>query len=362
MLVPDSYVSALCKEIDYRLPLHGVKEIGTVYVGGGTPSLLTKNQFETLFAKIKNTGLLKTDAEITVEVNPDDVSSELLKTLEGCGVNRISCGIQSMNDAALKKACRRADASVNQKALSLFKQEWKGELSLDLISGLPGDDETSLQKSLDLITAVNPSHISLYSLTIEVNTPFGKQLESGELAYDFDKADDLWLYGRDYLEKQGYEWYEVSNFCMPGKACRHNLCYWTHGDYLGIGSGATGTVYGADGQGLRWTNSNKIEKYIDFWKEFSPSSEATPPQVSESIDRETSQFEFFMMGLRKLEGICEEDYAKLFDQPLPESFLEVFSRYEQKGLCEKRTADNRTYYAMSRAGMLFLNRFLEELC
>ena len=371
--VPDEYIKALCNELAFRIKSFNVTELSTIYIGGGTPSLLTGSQLETLFSKIRSLVKLDHNAEITVEINPDDVSEALLASLESCGVNRLSCGIQTMNDAALKKACRRADRENNLKALGLLERHWKAQLSLDLISGLPLDDEKNLLQSLEEVCSVNPCHISLYSLTIEEGTPFGMQLESGLLSYDFDKADKLWLAGRDYLEKKGYEWYEVSNFCRPGKECLHNLGYWNHKSYLGCGSGACGTVYNEDGSGERWTNSCNIKEYIDVWEQSnfrwlsSPSKTdvskpqiylSTLPQTSEHIDLVTSQFEFFMMGLRKVSGVSEEEYKKIFGQAFPEHFNYLFEKWEAKKLCLRR-GDGRL--AMSREGMLFLNRFLEEL-
>lgn len=357
--IPDDYIDALCKEIAYRVAELKIQELKTIYIGGGTPSLLSKLQFQKIFSTIKSLVIIADDSEITVEVNPDDVSTELLECLRQCGVNRLSCGLQSMNDAALKRACRRADLSTNRKALSLIKDEWKGEVSFDLISGLPGDDEKSLLTGLEEVAAYNPSHISLYSLTIEEKTPFGRQLDAGLLDYDFDYADKLWLSGRDFLESKGYKWYEVSNFCREGKECAHNLVYWTHGAYAGCGAAACGTAYNEDGSGVRWTNTTDAKKYIDFWVQ-RPAD--MPPQTFESIDKETSQFEFFMMGLRKLKGIRASDYKTIFDQELPEKFLQLFSEWEKKGLCVKRAdVGGDTVYAMSREGMLFLNRFNMEL-
>ena len=365
--VPDNYVSSLCNEIKFRIKQNQVTELKTIYVGGGTPSLLSKNQFEKIFNTIKSSVKLALQCEITVEVNPDDVTKDLLEALEECGVNRISCGIQTMNDAALKKACRRADVSTNRNALKLLHENWKGDVSVDLISGLPGDDEKSLFASLNEISEINPSHISLYSLTIEDETAFGKQLNSGALKYDFDKADNLWLFGRDFLEAHGYKWYEVSNFCREGKECLHNLAYWTHADYLGCGSGGTGTVYNENGEGLRWTNTQNISDYIEFWDKPSLTDyeKLQKVQNQETIDLETSEFEFFMMGLRKIRGFNSSEYEKVFGKVLPEKFVSLFNSWEQKGLCEKRLSENGAWdvqYCMSRKGMLFLNRFLEELC
>ena len=365
----DDYISALCNEISFRIKNKTVSELQTIYIGGGTPSLLSKNQFQKIFSHIRSLVKLGADAEITVEVNPDDVSKDLLDALAEGGVNRISCGIQSMNDKALKRACRRADEAVNFKALSLLKEFWQGDVSVDLISGLPEDDERGVVRSLKTVCEINPAHISLYSLTIEEETPFGKQLESGVLNYDFDVADKLWLMGRDYLEKAGYKWYEVSNFCKPGKECRHNLAYWTHKGYLGCGSGGTGTVYSEDGSGARWTNTQKIEDYIDFWKGLSDfeslnNFDLKKVQVEETIDLQTSEFEFFMMSLRKLSGFYESEYIQIFGKNIPETIIKRFEEWQKKGLCEiKKVSDrnNDIQYSMTREGMLFLNRFLEEL-
>lgn len=347
--VPDSYIDALCRELSYRFNEFSVKSLSTIYIGGGTPSLLKASQFKKLFEHIRSSVKVNEECEITVEVNPDDVNEGLLKTLEVCGINRISCGIQSLNDKALKRACRRADSETNLQALDCFRNYWKGQLSLDLISGLPEESQESLLQGLETVCREKPAHISLYSLTIEEKTPFGRQLEEGKLTYDFDAADRLWLSGRDFLEKQGYQWYEVSNFCLPGKECLHNLGYWNHKNYLGCGSGACGSIYKEDGSGLRWTNTTDIDEYI---------KQSKAPQTSELIDLETSQFEFFMMGLRKHKGVSEEEYKKLFGQAFPETFIYLFNKWKERGLCILRQ-DGR--YAMSREGMLFLNRFLEEL-
>ena len=375
--VPDDYITALCTEISYRLKMYKISVLNTIYIGGGTPSLLKENQFQKLFSHIKSIVNLASDAEITVEVNPDDVNDALLETFFFCGVNRISCGIQSMNDSALKTVCRRADSTANKKALLLLKNLWKGDISVDLISGLPGDDEASLGKSLEEVYKINPSHISLYSLTIEDETPFGKKLSSGQLSYDFDKADKLWLSGLNFLEAHGYKWYEVSNFCKEGKECRHNLTYWTHSDYLGCGSGATGTVYNKDGSALRWTNITDIEKYISFWSGFESvdttfyaddkkisAMDLSKVQTEEDIEVSVSEFEFFMMELRKTSGFDEAEFIKIFNRQLPDKFLYLFEKWEKNGLCVRQKKEDGcgVKYCMSREGMLFLNRFLEELC
>ena len=362
--VPDNYIKALCNETQR---LSGAL-VDTVYIGGGTPSLLRPDQIAKLFDSLKKACKLTGNAEITFEVNPDDVKVELLEALEAAGVNRISCGLQSMNDKALKFAGRRADSSANCNALELFKKNWKKELSLDFICGLPQETEKSFIEGLKEAISYSPSHISMYSLTVEDETPFGKDFAAGKYDYDYDFADQLWLKGRDLLIKNKYLQYEVSNFSLNGAECRHNLTYWNHKDYFGLGSGATGTLYEEGGQGLRQTNTFDIEKYVKFWTEKADSNTAidiNDIQLSEKIDIETSEFEFFMMGLRKMQGISNLEYQTLFNKTLPEKFLILFEKWQQKGLCTKSESviksGREVRYALNSQGILFLNSFLLEL-
>lgn len=372
--VSDSYIHSLLNEIRYRLLNYKADVIDTIYVGGGTPSLLKTNQIKDLFDSINSFCKFADNAEISFEVNPDDVTVDLLAALEAAGVNRISCGIQSMNDEVLRYAGRRATSKINANALNLLKKHWNKQLSLDLISALPFETKESFKNSLDAVIEANPQHISLYSLTIEENTSFGKALSSGKLDYDFENADEMWLFGRDYLENNGFLQYEVSNFSKKGYQCRHNLTYWNHKDYLGAGSGATGTVYNFDGTGIRWTNSSDIEKYIKFWNK-NNFIESEIPQNKEIIDKKTSEFEFFMMSLRKTSGFLDSDFQKCFNHELPKNFISVFNSWEKKGfaekVCECSCCDNNAFfdsknsecvrYFLNQNGLLFLNSFLEEL-
>lgn len=361
--VPDTYVEALCNEI---FSISGVS-VNTIYFGGGTPSLLNTKQINKIFDAINKACKLKADVEITFEVNPDDVSEELILALEAAGVNRISCGIQSMTEKVLQYAGRRASAAVNQTALNLLQSLWHKKLSLDLICALPYETKESFTQTLNRVINAKPDHISMYSLTIEEKTPFGIALEKGSLSYDFEDADAMWLYARDYLESHGYPQYEVSNFARENNRCRHNLVYWNHGDYLGLGSGATGTVYNKDGSGLRTTNTSDIKNYIAFWtnaQQLKGKLEydfSRAPRTSENIDRPTSEFEFFMMTLRKTDGFWESNFINCFNEKLPENFLKVFSRWEKKGLAKRIFSSGDCRFCLTREGLLFLNSFLSEL-
>lgn len=357
--VPQEYVEALCNEIKYRKKQFNVSVLKTVYIGGGTPSLLTETQLSEICNVLFEGVVLSSDFEFTVEVNPDDVSEQLLLMFEKNKINRISCGIQSLNDECLRFSGRRASLKENLKALEIFRKFWKKDLSLDLICGLPGETEESFLEGLKKICSYSPSHISMYSLTIEENTVFGKLWEKGELHYDFDKADELWLEGRKFLMESEYTHYEVSNFCKTGKECRHNLVYWNHQDYIGTGSGGTGTVYFDNGTGDRWTNVNNLTEYINFWKNSIFSD--VLPQTGEKIDLDTSKFEFFMMGLRKISGISEKQYEELFGEKIPEKIKDCFCKWQKYDRAKITKYEEDTVFTLGKDGVLFLNAFLEEI-
>lgn len=354
--ISDDYVNALCNEIQYRIEQYHIDHLKTVYIGGGTPSLLSYTQLQVLIGAIKKNVSLDS-AEITIELNPDDITEELLTNLYSLGINRISCGIQSMNDNALKYAGRRADRETNVMALNILKK-WKGTLSLDLICGLPQESKESFLEGLKEVIDAGPDHISLYSLTIEEETPFGQALESGALDYDFDESDNLWLKGKSLLVNNGYFQYEVSNFCRKGFECSHNLSYWNHSNYLGCGSGGTGTVYNDDGSGFRWTNTTDIKKYVEFWNK--PGSNNIP-QIMENVSVEDSCFEFFMMGMRKIAGINTWDFERKFQKKVPEKFIELAYKWAEKKLCLITETSRGLNITLGEKGILFLNKFLESL-
>lgn len=361
-LIPHEYLAALINELKYKVKKYNIKEIETVYIGGGTPSLLTIKQLDFLITSIQKLIKFKTGYEFTIEMNPDDITEELLVYLNSSIINRISCGIQSLNDSVLKYVNRRAGERENIKALDLFKKIWKKSLSLDLISALPFEKTPDFLKNLSKICDYNPDHISLYSLTIEDETPLGKKLNNGDFEYDFDFADDMWLKGKNLLKEKGYFQYEVSNFAKKGFECKHNLTYWNHNGYLGIGAGATGSIYNDDGSAIRYTNKKNINLYMDFWnkKNIDFEHSATVFEVEE-IDVETSKFEYFMMGLRKRSGICKEDFEQTFGCDFPKNVEQLINTWKEKDLCTISGNKNQTFYALSETGLLFLNKFLEEI-
>jgi len=356
--IPDSYVQALSNEINFTLK-NKEEKLKSIYVGGGTPSLLSREQIDFLFSFLLSY-IDPLNTEITFEVNPEDVNEELLECLWQNGVNRISCGIQSMNQESLDFVKRRGNLNKNKEVIALLKSKWPGEISLDFISGLPYENEKSLIEGLAAAVKIKAGHISMYSLVVEEETPLGKEIENGHVTYDFDYSDKLWLLGRDFLESNGYKQYEISNFSLPGKESIHNSAYWSHQSYFGCGSGATGTIYNSDGTAFRYTNSKSLDKYIKFWTEKKIDS-LNLPCDKEHVSFEDSSFEFFMMGLRRLCGVSEKVYENFFKSAIPDKVLSLFYDWKKKGLAKIEGEAGNRVFALNSKGILFLNKFLEEI-
>lgn len=357
--IPDEYVDALLQELDVRIKLYNVHKFSTVYIGGGTPSLLKPIQLEKIMKKVLSLGI---PSEITMEVNPEDVTEELLVTMNDLGINRISCGIQSLNDEVLRCVKRRGCVENIFDKIELIKKTWNGIFSVDIISALPNQSKSDFLDGLKKIVSFEPEHISMYALTIEESTPLGKKLQKGQLSYDFEAADEMWIAGRDFLINSGYVHYEVSNFAKDGFACEHNMAYWKLKNYIGIGAGAVGTIY--SDRTVRWSNSTKLDSYISFWnKNLSDIKidELCNIQSVENIDFNIQVFEYFMMGLRTSYGICKEEFEARFNIPIPEKFIKIFNEWEQKQMCQKKISFNKTYYSLNSSGLLLLNEFLTEL-
>ena len=399
--IDDEYIDAVLNEAACTASLWDIDSWKTIYVGGGTPSLLSEKQIDRLFS-----GLLKMSRkaplEVTMEVNPSDVTESLLDAASASGVTRISCGIQSFSDASLCRVRRRSRASDVYRALSLFEKNRPHALSVDMIARLPEETDASFASGLKTLLSYAPDHISLYSLTVEEGTPLCSEIESGKILHDIDVSDALWISGRDFLCGAGYEQYEVSNFCRRGCECLHNLAYWNLESYAGIGAGATGTFYRKD-VSARFTNTRDIEAYTRFWKskkidaddlrsriflsddfrtahlraerEHRDEKRMTQgdavqayterrfgeiPFSVEYIDKKTEAFEFFMMGLRMTRGICRETYEARFGA-FPEKAEALFTAWEGRGLALRRKKNGRRFYALTKEGLLFLNEFLEAL-
>ena len=238
--VPDGYVDALLSEIRFHRECMHTGPLETVYFGGGTPGLLSFRQLERIMAQILPQCV--SGAEITLEVNPENVTAELLRCAAGSGINRFSVGIQSLDDRVLRAVNRNATAAVSLGALELLAASGM-VFSADMIAGLPEQRDRDFVQGLQRIMSFRPSHVSLYALTVAEHTPLAQQIRRGSVRHSDARIDRQWITGRNMLEAGGYLQYEVSNFALPGKESRHNSVYWQQKPYTGAGAGASGTWY-----------------------------------------------------------------------------------------------------------------------
>ncbi len=264
--VPAEYVKAVSRQIEHLAKAFCVEEWKSVYIGGGTPSLLSAEDLRFLCKTIKAAAPLAANCEWTIEMNPGTISRELLEAADACGITRLSVGIQCKNQKVLDAIGRRASVSQIEEAARLIKNFWPHEWSADLIAGLPFQTKEDIARDIDFIERNGANHISFYSLTLEEGTPLKGAIDAGKIPYDEEDAEELWLDGRDLLEKRGFLQYEVSNFAKPGFESKHNAAYWAQESYLGAGAGAAGTIYG-NPTGFRYTNVLDAAEYIKFWNE-----------------------------------------------------------------------------------------------
>lgn len=375
----DDYVNSLCNEIFFYSQKAECKELKTIYIGGGTPSLLSIPQLQKLFNKLESCfAFSDKDFEATIELNPDDVNDELIFFLENSFINRLSLGIQSLNHNTLSLMNRRASRENSLKALKIISEKFTGRFSLDLIAGFPGEDEKILVDNINQVLSFNPEHISLYSLCVEEGTCLYNQISQGKLDFDQELSDECWIKGKDYLEEKGFVQYEISNFSKSEKSQSfHNLNYWHLNNYLGFGSGAAGSLFFSDSS-VRYTNTSDIGKYIQFWS-LSQNRIADLklncfndwktflnliPADFEEISKEVEEYEFLMMNFRLAAGVSEKEYNLRFCKNLENRLNEnsdLFSDWMKDGKAEIILHNGDRFFRLTENGLLYLNCFLEKL-
>ena len=360
----EEYVRSVLNEIRFYVKKYSVSRWKTVYIGGGTPSQLGAKLLFELVSGIKSAVSDKTADEFTVEMNPEDLAEDILDSAQKAGVDRISTGIQALDQKALDSVNRHCPLQTAISSLELLQKKWKKKLSVDFIASLPGQTYSSFKKQFETVfNFKNIDHISLYSLTLEENTPLYKKIESGKIKWSQQKTDRMWILGRKILKENGFIQYEVSNFARTGAESLHNKVYWHLENYIGCGSGACGSVYGEVSE--RWTNTCSIKNYENFWLDFNPESEI-PESIRqvEKIDLQTQEFEWIMMGFRLLEGVCSEEFKKRFGKSLEERIGVkdgLFFEWSKKHLARSYKKDGKTFYALNERGLMLLNLFLESL-
>lgn len=294
-----AYVKSLCGELLLKRDLAGT--LKTVYIGGGTPSLLPDECITQLLNCLRSGFDLSPLAEITAEANPGTLHERGINAMLSLGVNRLSIGIQSFNNAELKTIGRIHTAEDALRSIDLAKKAGVRNCSIDLIYGIPGQTMESWRDTVSLAIDQAPSHISAYELTPEEHTPLFALIKSGEIEMsDEELILEMYDHAIDYLDAHGYEHYEISNFARRGSRCIHNLNYWDRGEYIGLGAGAHSFVGGSRSENVR-----DIHDYI-----LRVDQGVVPETQSMRITAPEALKEFLFLGLRKTEGISIEQAEK----------------------------------------------------
>jgi len=324
------YVSAMVQEIQSYQELSGEYEVQTIFLGGGTPSLLTPEQIEQIFNAIYHTFSVNENAEITMEMNPGTVDIEKLHAMKAAGVNRLSIGLQSAQNEELKMLGRIHTFEEFLETWKLIEQAGFKNRNIDLMSALPGQTIESYKDTLSKVLALEPEHISAYSLILEEGTVFYDWYEKGKLdrgAWKLPSEEEEYAMGEltiQRLAEAGMHRYEISNYAKPGKECRHNLGYWDRVEYLGIGAGSSSLI-----KGERFDHIRDRKAYIEKIRN----------GESILIDREIlsveSQMEEFMyLGLRKIEGVSRTDFQNYFGKNVDDVYGEILDKLEEEQLLE----------------------------
>ncbi len=335
----EKYLAALAQDLEASLPLIRGRQVSTVFIGGGTPSLFSGDAIKKLLEQVKSRVLLTPDVEITLEANPGTFDAGKIRAYREAGVNRLSIGIQSFNQKHLDVLGRIHDADQAKRAIEMA-QEHFDNINLDLMYALPHQTKDDLDADLTMAMSYEPTHLSLYQLTIEQNTFFA--FNPPDLP-DEDTVADM----QDMIEMAtsvaGYEHYEVSAYAKPGKQCRHNINYWLFGDYLGIGAGAHSKIT-FEGEVIRQTRFDQPPMYMNAAGKGNAVDEAF------TLSREDLGFEFMLNALRLTKGFYPERYEERTGLSL-ETIKPYLKQAEKRGLLYR----DPTIIRPTEKGMLFLN-------
>ncbi len=317
--------------------------IDSIFIGGGTPSILSPRSFEKIVSVIRKTFEITSDAEFTLEANPGTVSLEKISVFKSCGVNRISLGLQSIHENELKILGRIHTYDEFLEAYDMVKKHLTDNINIDLMYGIPEQSISSFKKTLQTVIALSPAHISCYGLIVEEGTAFFRKRNSLNFPSE-DEECDMYDMAHAMLSAKGYEHYEISNYALYGKRCRHNLKYWRDEEYIGLGLSAHSYYLGK-----RYSATEKIDEYFDDF--------GTKYRKEERETIGKDPFEYAMLALRLSDGFSLSEYKKLFNMDFTEGKNELLKIYSEKGLI--KIENNRIY--LTHKGFYVSNSIMAEL-
>ena len=325
----DRYVQALLMEIErYQGTETADRKIKTLYIGGGTPSILSVDQLDCIMQKIKYTFNFCDDIEASMEMNPGTASKEKCRALYQMGINRLSIGLQSTNDMELKTLGRIHSYEDFINTYTWCREAGFQNINVDLMAALPYQTVESYTTELRKIIRLAPEHISAYSLILEEGTPFYQKYNSG--CYPLPDEEQERLMYREteqILAQAGYERYEISNYAKKGYACRHNLVYWQGGDYLGLGLGSSSYM-----DGVRFHNTTDFNTYVN---------QGAYVEDREELSAQAKMEEFMFLGLRVMAGVSGTEFEKRFGKTMEDVYGDVLRKHEEEGLLQIERKEDR---------------------
>ncbi|MGI6095845.1 MAG: radical SAM family heme chaperone HemW [Lachnospiraceae bacterium] len=343
----EMYVQALVKEIQSYKEMAENYRVPTVFLGGGTPSILASEQTARIMEALHEVFSIEQDAEITTEANPGTVDKEKLCTYRSCGMNRISFGLQSAEEADLKMLGRIHSWETFLESYEMARNTGFSNMNVDLISAIPGQSAEAWRKNLEKVTALEPEHISAYSLIVEEGTPFYEMQEKGVLSLP-DEEEERQMYEDTgtMLQEAGYQQYEISNYAKPGMECRHNCSYWKRKNYLGLGLGSASLL-----ENRRFHNTRDWTVYME-----NSGHPVRMREEEEVLSVQEQMEEFMFLGLRMTDGISGSRFYQLYGKTVEEVYGPVIDKYETMGFLGR--AGDRIF--LSRAGISVSNVILSE--
>jgi oxygen-independent coproporphyrinogen-3 oxidase len=349
------YLDAL--EQEFRQSWDPDWEIATLYIGGGTPTLLPPKVLAAFVQTLKRTAPIRSGAEITIEANPGTVNAEGLAQLLAAGINRLSLGAQSSNDRLLRVLGRMHTAAEVEATVAAARREGFTNISLDLIYGLPGESLADWEQTLQWATALQPDHLSCYGLQVEAGTPLYRMVENGKVHLpEEEESSAMFLTNTQFLSAAGYQQYEISNFARLSSTdqdhnvdyrCRHNLIYWESGDYLGLGLAACSTV-----AERRWMNVDTLTAYYQAL-----AGGAVPTAEVEKLSRRQRMAEMLMLGFRLRSGPDPEAFRARWGMTIGEVLGDRVEPLLAGGFLQKAAGG----YRLTSRGMLVSNTVLTQL-
>ena len=336
----EAYADRLIGEIKEKRDPDTV--VATLYIGGGTPSLLPPRLMERILEELRSTFFFLPEAECSCECNPGTVTEDFLRVLKKGGVNRLSFGAQARQERLLCLLGRIHTWEQVEESVAMAHAQGFSNLNLDLMLGLPFQTMADVEETLQAALALSPTHLSCYGLIVEEGTKMHDQVESGKWELPSEETErEMYELCRNILSRHGFIQYEISNFALPGYPCRHNLDCWRRKEYLGLGSAACGFL-----NGVRYRNPPALNDYL-----------AGKPPEKTVISSEDARFESVMLGLRTMEGVSEEAFFRMHGASLWDEYGEKLQKSMRLGLVIRENG----YLRLTRRGMDVQNRILVDL-